>query len=124
MKRFGLLVLPLALMGCVMPEARVQPTNARLTDQELTVNFSDGKTCRADWAKAPQGRLEACGFDYEVTPETRPNVLHDVLRGVNSEVQGTLIAPMAQVKLQDAEGRSYAFNSTTPIKDFDYWNKN
>lgn len=123
MKFVAFLVLPLALTACVMPEVRVQPVGARINDQMLTVNFSDGQTCRADWAAAPKGRLEACAFDYEVLPEVKPNILHDLLRGVNDEVEGTLIVPLAQIILHDAQGRSYKFSSTTPIKDYDYWNE-
>lgn len=119
------LVGALVLTGCVMPEGRIQPLKLRLSDEILTVNFSDGSTCQAAWRNAPQGKFTDCAgdFTYIVKPEERVNILADIGQGLNKELGSSLVSPLAKITLADASGRRYEFESTTPIRKYDYWNK-
>ena len=128
MKRLGgltALAAVLALGACVMPQARLQPQAVRLSQSVLTVQFNDGSVCRAEWRAAPQGKFNDCGgdFTYVVTPEKNLNILADIASGVNAEADSSLFSPLAKITLADPSGRQYEFDSTSPIKNYDFWNE-
>ena len=115
----------LAMGACVMPQQRLQPQAVRLGQNLLTVQFNDGSICRAQWRQAPQGKFTDCAgdFTYVVTPQKNLNILADIAGGLNKAADSGLFSPLAKITLADAAGRQYEFDSTSPIKDYDYWNK-
>ena len=115
-------VLMTALMllaGCAVPGAAVVPQAARLSNEVLTVQLSDGTICRADWAAAGgAGRLEPCGpgYDYAVRKVEDPNLLRQLFTGLTSALGAEgVVPPMAEVVVTDAAGQTFVFVS--PPKD-------
>jgi hypothetical protein len=116
-----MLALPLLAACAAAPAAPpAKVTAARLSDRVLTLDLSDGTTCRADWRAAPAGRMERCGpgFGYAVTPEPRPNPLRRALDD-GARVLGAegLLAPMAEVVVTDPAGIDTVFASPPPVAD-------
>ncbi len=123
MRRFALSAVPLLLAACAAVAATPAPREVRLSDEALTIQLSDGTTCRLkNWQARPEGRFESCGggIGYAIAVEAKPNPLRRVLEEVNGAVAGNLLAPMAQITLTDAAGRVHDFTSPAPLTDFDW----
>lgn len=109
--RAALFLTICAVAGCAMADPR--PVAVRLSTAALVVSLSDGRTCRADPA-AGSGRMEACGLDWQVLPELRPNPLRQAFTGLSAAL-GLAVTPMAKVVLTGAGGRS-VFASPPPVE--------
>jgi hypothetical protein len=112
----------LALGGCVTVQPTPVPQAARLSSDMLTLTLSDGTVCRANWAAAPVGRLEACGpgFGYAVEVVENPNLLRQLFTGLTEALGAEGVAPpMAEVVITDATGRDHVFVSPPPADPSD-----
>jgi hypothetical protein len=110
----------LALAACSAPGwGQPVPQEARLSAQVLTLTLSDGTVCRADWAKAPSGRMEGCGpgYGYAVRVVENPNLLRQLVTGLTTALgaEGAL-APMAEVVITDPAGADRVFVSPPPVE--------
>ncbi|MDT8856840.1 hypothetical protein RNZ50_17750 [Paracoccaceae bacterium Fryx2] len=99
--RAACILMICALAGCAGADPR--PVSVRLSNDALVVGLSDGRTCRADPAPG-SGRMEACGLDWQVLPEARPNPLRQAFAGLSAAL-GLAVTPMAKVVLSGAGGR-------------------
>lgn len=116
MRKTVLIAAVAALAGCAQPGAP-RPVEARLTATDLVVRMSDGTRCDAPWA-AGQGRMERCGLDWRVIPDSRTNPLRYIFVDVFQTIGlGSVIVPMADVVLTGADGRAYGFAFPEPPRD-------
>jgi hypothetical protein len=110
----------LALAGCAAPDGAPVPQAARLSAEVLTLTLADGTVCRANWAAAPVGRLEACGpgYGYAVTVVENPNLLRQLFTGLTEALGAEGVSPpLAEVVITDATGRDHVFVSPPPVGD-------
>lgn len=114
------LVLVLAVSGCIAAGQPPVPQTARLSTDVLTLTLADGTVCRANWAGAVVGRLEPCGpgFGYAVNVVENPNLLRQLFTGLTGTLgaEGT-VPPMAEVVITDAMGRDHVFVSPPPVAE-------
>jgi hypothetical protein len=115
MRKVLVLVL---LAGCAGVPGNPVPTAARLSSETLSVDLSDGSTCRAPWAaEGGAGRLDDCGpgFGYAVNVVENPNILRQLFTGLVEALGADGIAPpMAEVVITDAMGVDRVFVSPPP----------
>jgi hypothetical protein len=109
MLRYGPLML---LLGCGV--AQPVPQAARLSADQLTVVMSDGTSCKAPIGA---GEMPDCGtgLGYRVDLVENPNLLRRVIEGAFGALGADgVLAPLAEVTLTDAAGRTYRFVSPLP----------
>ncbi|MFE3837355.1 hypothetical protein [Pseudogemmobacter sonorensis] len=122
-------LLPLGLAACAAL-ARPTPQDLRLDHEMLVVQMSDGSTCRAAWAEALRaapsetvvgGDLAGCpaGYRYSITVENNPNLLRQMVEGLEQAIDGAMLAPMAEVRVTTPSGRVHAFKSPVKVDAFD-----
>lgn len=110
--RLFLTAAPLVLLACAV-QAPV-PVAARLGQQTLQVELSTGSVCSAILTgDAPwRGDMAACGLGYAVVPTAQGNPIRLAFDAMIAALQaGALVAPMADITLTDAQGRTFAFAS-------------
>ena len=115
MKRF----LPLLfLAACAMPVGQSRPESLRMNDSTLFLTLQGGMICRADWRAAPVGDFGACapGLSYEVSPQKGANPVRKILQEVELALDGSLLSPMAEVRLRSASGGEWRFTVPPPDK--------
>lgn len=116
----GPVILAVSLAGCAGFGGPAVPVAATLSAETLTVDLSDGTTCRAEWVAAGgAGRLDDCGagFDYRVTEVAKPNLLRQLFEGITGALGAEgVLAPMAVVEIAGA-GRDWRFVSPPPLDD-------
>jgi hypothetical protein len=108
--------LPLMLMACAMQPP--VPVAARLSQQALRVEMSDGALCSAALAgDAPwSGDVPACGLHYVVTPTAAGSPIRLAFDAMIAALRaGALVAPTADIVVTDSTGTSHAF--TSPVVD-------
>lgn len=106
----------LLLAACAVPAP--VPVGARLSQQALRVELSNGTVCAAALAgSAPwSGDIPACGLAYVVTPTASGNPIRMAFDAMIVALQaGALVAPMAGIVVTDATGRSFAFTSPVAV---------
>ena len=115
MKNIALLPAFIALTACAaLGPAR--PVAVQLSPDSLRVSLSDGTRCETPWA-ALSGRMEACGLDWRVEPEAKPNPLRRAFVELTGALQlDGIVLPMATVTLTDAAGQGYGFVSPQKVE--------
>lgn len=114
MRFSAILIIPL-VSACAQMTNPV-PQAARLSAERLSVVLTDGTRCSAPIEAV---RLEKCGAGYDVAIDLteNPNFLRQLAEAAFGVLGNEgLLAPMGQVVLTDARGRSYRFVSPEPIE--------
>ena len=111
-----LIAASLLVSACALPAPA--PVGARLSQQALRVEMSNGAVCSAALTgDAPwRGDLADCGLSYQVTPTTNGSPIRlafDAL--IASARAGNLVAPLADIILTDGTGRPYSFASPIAV---------
>ncbi len=117
--------VPLALLflaACEMPSGTGgEPVSARLSNSGLRVTLSDGRVCRGgtppEGARRWTGPLQNCppGWQYQVLLDERTNPARFLVEAVLTALTlEDAIAPMAEVRVIDAQGLTTVFASPPP----------
>ena len=104
----------LLLAACALPAP--VPVAARLSQQALKVDLSNGTACSAPLQGAApwEGDLPACALHFLVTPTAAGHPVRLAFDAMIAALRaGNLVAPMADITLTDGAGRSHKF--TSPI---------
>ena len=114
-------LLPFAVLllvaACALPAPVVVapvPVAARLSQQALQVEMSNGSTCSAALTGAApwRGDLPGCALAFAVTPTAAGSPIRMAFDAMLAALQaGALVTPMAAIALTDATGASYQFTS-------------
>ena len=120
--RFAPLVLLAAAMlaACTAAELAPHPAEARLGRAALTVMMTNGTSCRANLVgPAPwSGSLPECGLGFAVTPSGQGSAIRLAFDQFIAAIRaGDILAPMAAIRLTDAEGQTYDFSSPVPLDE-------
>ena len=102
----------LLLAACALPAP--VPVAARLSQQALKVDLSNGTVCSAPLQGAApwEGDLPACALHFLVTPTAAGHPVRLAFDAMIAALRaGDLVAPMADITLTDAGGQSYHFAS-------------
>ena len=104
----------LLLLFAACAVAAPAPVGARLSQQALRVEMSNGTVCSAALTgDAPwSGDIAACGLTYLVTPTTAGHPIRLAFDAMIAALRaGNLVAPMADIAVTAADGRHYGFAS-------------
>ena len=102
----------LLIAACALPAPT--PVGARLSQQALRVEMSNGTACTAPLhGPAPwSGDLPACALRYTVTTTADGSPIRLAFDAMIAALRaGNLVAPMADITLTDGAGRSHTFAS-------------
>ena len=120
--RSRLLIGLLVLCACTPLDRPAIPEAASLSRAALSVRMNNGTTCRADLVGAAPwaGTMPACALTWRVTLTGADSPVRMAFDALLAAIKaGDLVAPMADIGLIDAAGRSYGFASPVPIDDDD-----
>jgi hypothetical protein len=130
MRATALTALALALVAACAPLPRgPEPVAARLSQDALRLEMSDGRICTIPRAAAQEraggwgARVEGCAgvaaVEVALTP-VRPASLRGAFEGlVRALTLEGLFAPLAEVRVTSETGRVFDFASPPPYEDED-----